>query len=69
MELTYKIERNKKFGDYRIVKYIDGKWDNEFDGMWTKYKAEKILRNKFFILSKMDDPKMKIKGNTITFLN
>lgn len=69
MQVCYKIEQNQKYSDYRIVKYIDGVWDNEFDGMWTQAQAKKILKNKFFILSKMDDPKMKIEGNTITFLN
>lgn len=69
MQVSYKIEQNKKYSDYRIVKYIDGVWNNEFDGMWTKSRAEKILKNQFLILSKMDDPKIKIEDNTITFLN
>jgi len=37
--VTFKVEQNAKYGDFRVVKYLDGKWLNERDGNWTKYKA------------------------------
>lgn len=39
--VTYKVEQNEKYADFRVVKYVNGEWSNEFDGNWTKYKANK----------------------------
>lgn len=43
--ITYKVEQNLKYGDFRIVMYIDGVWENQFDNNWSKYKATKILNS------------------------
>jgi serine protease inhibitor len=40
MSVVYKVEQNKKFKDFRVVKYFNGEWINERDGNWTKNKAE-----------------------------
>ena len=42
--ITYKVEQNKKFGDYRIDQMVDGKWHNERDDNWTEAKANAILK-------------------------
>lgn len=39
--IIYKVEQNEKYKDFRVVKYVNGEWKNEFDGNWTKYKATK----------------------------
>jgi hypothetical protein len=38
--VTFKVEQNAKYGDFRVVKYLNGTWLNERDGNWTKNKAE-----------------------------
>lgn len=43
-KVTYKVEQNKNFGDFRVVKYLNGVWLNERDGNWTKSKAEQVAR-------------------------
>lgn len=40
-KVVYKVEQNKKYGDFRVVKYINGIWENEFDGNWTKGQANR----------------------------
>ena len=40
MKVTFKVEQNANFGDFRVVKYLNGTWLNERDGNWTKNKAE-----------------------------
>jgi hypothetical protein len=42
--LTYKVEQNEKYGDFRVVEYINGEWNNEFDGNWSEPKANKMLK-------------------------
>ena len=37
--VTFKVEQNAKYGDFRVVKYLNGLWLNERDGNWSKYKA------------------------------
>jgi len=41
---TFKVEQNAIFNDYRVVKYVDGVWDNARDNNWNKFKAEKIAK-------------------------
>jgi len=38
--ITYKVEKNEKFGDYRVNKYLNGIWVNQRDNNWSKNKAE-----------------------------
>jgi hypothetical protein len=38
--VTFKVEQNKKYGVFRVVKYINGFWLNERCGNWSKNKAE-----------------------------
>lgn len=45
MKITYKVEQNPLYGDFRVVKYIDNQWTNERDGNWTKEKAQTIAEN------------------------
>lgn len=37
--VTYKVEQNEKYGDFRIVKYIDNVWENEIDNNWNEESA------------------------------
>ena len=39
-KVTFKVEQNEKYGDFRVVKYLNGIWLNERDGGWTENKAE-----------------------------
>ena len=39
--VTFKVEQNSRFGDFRVVKYCGGVWANERDNNWTKSQAEK----------------------------
>ena len=43
--ITYKIIKNKTYGDYRVEQYINGKWENEFDDNWNKDQATKVKNN------------------------
>ena len=38
--VTFKVEQNTIFGDFRVVKYLNGTWLNERDGNWTKTQAD-----------------------------
>ncbi len=42
MEITFKVEKNEIFGDYRVNKYVRGEWVNQRDNNWTKRKAEQM---------------------------
>jgi hypothetical protein len=42
--VTFKVEKNVKFGDFRVNMYINGIWENQLDGGWSKYKAEKVAK-------------------------
>jgi hypothetical protein len=42
MEVTFKVEKNEKYGDYRVNKYLNGVWINQRDNNWSKRKAEEI---------------------------
>ena len=42
--VTFKVEQNEKYKDFRVVKYVNGVWENEWDGNWTKSKATKICK-------------------------
>ena len=44
MSITYTVEKNKKYGDYRVQQTVNGEWENEFDSNWTKAQAEKIAQ-------------------------
>lgn len=39
--VTFKVEQNHKFKDFRVVKYLNGEWLNERDGNWTRKQADK----------------------------
>jgi len=39
LNVTFKVEQNAKYGDFRVVKYLNQIWLNERDGNWTKNKA------------------------------
>ena len=40
---TYKLEQNKKYGDWRVEQFVDGEWENEFDNNWSKLEAQKEM--------------------------
>ena len=44
LKVTFKVEQNKIFGDFRVVKYVNGEWYNERDNNWNKIQAEKKCR-------------------------
>ena len=41
MKVEYKVEKNKKYGDFRVAKYVGGEWAYEFDGNWSEAKAKR----------------------------
>ena len=43
-KVTYEVERNKKFGDYRVVQYVNGKYENERDNNWSRNKAYQVRK-------------------------
>ncbi|AGO47857.1 hypothetical protein Phi46:1_gp46 [Cellulophaga phage phi46:1] len=43
---TFKVEFNEKYQEHRVVEYLNGEWINEYDGNFSKEKAEKIAKNK-----------------------
>ena len=45
LKVTFKVEQNPTFGDWRVVKYLNGAWLNERDGNWSKYEAGQIAKN------------------------
>jgi predicted NUDIX family NTP pyrophosphohydrolase len=42
--VKFKVEQNAMYGDFRVVKYLNGFWLNERDGNWSKSKAEQKAR-------------------------
>ena len=38
--VTFKVEQNKIWGDFRVEKYLNGKWINGRDNNWSKAQAE-----------------------------
>jgi hypothetical protein len=49
--VKFTIEQNEKYGDFRIVLYLNGEWFNEFDNNWTKEQAEEIVKQRGIILN------------------
>ena len=43
-QVTFKVEKNEKYGDFRVVKYVNDQWCNERDNNWTKREAEEQLK-------------------------
>lgn len=43
-EVTFKVEKNERYGDFRVVKYVNNQWYNERDNNWTKKEAEEQLK-------------------------
>ena len=43
-QVTFAVEKNEKYGDFRVVEYFDGEWNNERDNNWTKEKANQVKR-------------------------
>jgi hypothetical protein len=42
--VTFEVNQNVKYGDFRVDKYLNGIWVNQRDGNWTKEKAEEVAR-------------------------
>jgi hypothetical protein len=40
--VTFKVEQNKIWGDFRVEKYLNGKWINGRDNNWSKAQAKFI---------------------------
>lgn len=38
--VKFKVEKNAKYGDFRVNKYLNGTWLNQRDNNWTKNQAE-----------------------------
>ena len=41
MSIIFKVQKNEKYGDYRVGEYIDGELWQEHEGNWTKENAVK----------------------------
>jgi hypothetical protein len=44
-KVKFTVEKNERYGDHRVVEYVDGEWNNERDNGWSKYQAEKLKTN------------------------
>ena len=44
LTVTFKVEKNAKYGDFRVVKYSNNLWLNERDGNWSENKAKQIAK-------------------------
>lgn len=42
--VTYKVEQNEKYKDFRITKYVDNVWENEKDNNWNEEQAKSICK-------------------------
>jgi hypothetical protein len=40
--VTFEVNQNSKYGDFRVDKYLNGIWVNQRDGNWTKQTAELV---------------------------
>jgi hypothetical protein len=40
--VTFKVNQNSKYNDFRVDKYVDGIWVNQRDGNWSKQTAELV---------------------------
>jgi hypothetical protein len=38
--VTFTVEQNEIFGDFRVMKYVNGEWLNLREGNWTKRQAD-----------------------------
>jgi hypothetical protein len=43
--IELKVEQNVNYGDWRVVIYKDGEWENEVDNNYTKKQAEHKKHN------------------------
>ena len=50
LAVTFKVNQNEKYGDFRVDKYLDGKWVNQRDNNWSKKQAE-IVAQKYRVAS------------------
>jgi hypothetical protein len=41
--ITFKIVKNEKYGDFRVQTFIDGEWENENDANWNEKQAKEAL--------------------------
>ena len=60
---TFKVEKNQKYGDWRLVEYTDGQWSNEWDDNWTKAEANKLLEN---VMKGFIDPYVVLESDDIS---
>ena len=44
LNVEYKVEKNGQYGDWRVVEYFDGQWNNEIDNNWDEPEAERQLK-------------------------
>lgn len=40
-KVELKLEKNEKYGDWRIAVYVNDEWVNEVDNNYTKKQAER----------------------------
>lgn len=38
--IVYIVVQSEKYGDWRVNKFVNGKWVNQRDGNWTQEEAE-----------------------------
>lgn len=40
--VEFKVEKNERYGDYRVHEYFNGEWNNQIDNNWSESQANKI---------------------------
>ena len=50
LAVTFKVNKNEKYGDFRVDKYLNGEWVNQRDNNWSKKQAE-IVAQKYRVAS------------------
>jgi hypothetical protein len=43
--VTFAVNQNAKYGDFRVDKYLNGIWVNQRDCNWSKEQAIAIAKN------------------------
>jgi hypothetical protein len=42
--VTFEVNQNAIWGDFRVDKYLNGIWVNQRDNNWSKEKAEDVAK-------------------------
>lgn len=67
IKVSYKVEPNEVFGDFRIDEYFNGEWNNQKDDGYSESRANSIVRNLESYLIKVNGS-LVVPANCVTTL-